>query len=64
MPILIVSASGVADGVIEGARNTTNSTNALLEDKVVNFCQGGAIAYTSKELIRNLVIDATPNLLF
>ena len=69
MPRLIVNAWGVvvdfvwgvADGVIDGSRNGTNTTD--LENKVVNLCQGGAIAYTSKELIRNLLIDATPNLL-
>ena len=69
MPRLIVNAWGVvvdfvwgvADGVIDSARNTTNTTD--LENQVVNLCQGGAIVYTSKELIRTLLIDATPNLL-
>lgn len=32
----------LVDGFIDATRNTTN------------LCQGGAIAYTSKELIRNL----------
>lgn len=73
MPRLIVNAWGVivdftwgvVDGVIDAARNTTNSTDMSLdlENKVVNLCQGGAIVYTSRELIRNLVINATPNLL-
>ena len=50
---------------MDAARNTTNNTDVSsdLETKVVNLCKGGAIVYTSKEVIRNLVIDATPNLL-
>ena len=50
--------------------SSTNSTdlcknNSIIElnDKVANICYGGAIAYSSKELIKHLIIDATPNLL-
>ena len=53
----------VIDNVIDAARNTTNNTDVDLENKVVNIVQRGQIVYTSKELIRNLVINVTFNLL-
>ena len=67
MPRLVVNAWGVvvdfvwgvADGIIDATWNQTNSTD--LEHKVVNLCHGGALASTSKELIRNLVIDVALN---
>lgn len=71
MPRLILKGWGilvdftwdVIDNVIDAARNTTNNTDVDLENKVVNIVQRGQIVYTSKELIRNLVINVTFNLL-
>ena len=40
-----------------------NTSIIELNDKVTNICYGGAIAYSSKELIKHLIVDATPNLL-
>ena len=51
---------------ISGTNSTAlqeNSSIVELNDKVTNICYGGAIYYSSKELIKNLVVDATPNLL-
>lgn len=65
MSRLIVKAWDVVDGVIDASRNTTNSTDTSLnlENKIVNLCQGRAIVYTSKEFIRNLIVNATSNLI-
>lgn len=40
-----------------------NSTNIELADQVSNICYGGAVVYSSKSLIKNLIVDTTPNLL-
>lgn len=40
-----------------------NSSIIELNDKITNICYGVAITYSSRELIKHLVIDATPNLL-
>ena len=65
MSRLIVKAWDVVDGVIDASRNTTNSTDTSLnlENKIVNLYQGRAIVYTSKEFIRNLIVNATSNLI-
>lgn len=40
-----------------------NTSIVELNDKVTSICYGGAITYSSKELIKHLILDATPNLL-
>ena len=62
---------GVKDGVMEGLtsaptpRPTSKPTPDVpdMKQRVINICKGGAITYTSKEYIINLVVGATPNLL-
>lgn len=43
--------------------NTTDVVKEELVDKVSNICYGAAVVYSSKSLIKNLIVDATPNLL-
>ena len=57
---------GVIDGVIDAAKNNTNSTDELSsisEDKVLSIYRGGAAVYAAKDLLRDLVIGASPGLL-
>ena len=64
MPRLRIRAWNVGEAIMDSAGNSTNGTDIPdLEQKVINICKGGAIGYTSKELVKNLIIDATPNLL-
>ena len=43
--------------------NSTGVVKEKLADQVSNICYGGAIVYSSKNLIKNLIVEATPNLL-
>ena len=43
--------------------NSTDVAKEELADQVWNICYGGAVVYSSKNLIKNLIVDATPNLL-
>jgi len=63
--ITINFAVGLWDEII-GTNSTDlheNTSIIELNDKVAKICYGGAIAYSSKELIKHLIVDATPNLL-
>ena len=66
---------GVKDGVMEGLNSAPTPRPTLrptskptpdvpdMKQRVISICKGGAITYTSKEYIINLVVGATPNLL-
>ena len=57
---------GVVDGIVDASKNNTNSTTSSssnLETKIISICNGGAVVYSSKFFLKNLIMGASPNLL-
>jgi hypothetical protein len=59
--VLVDFTWGIVDVVID-AKNNTNSSD--FETKVLNICHGGAVVYSSRTLLKNLLLGASPILLY
>lgn len=65
--VIVDFAWGIVDVVIETNQNETNSTRFIscdLENQVLNICRCGATAYTSRSLIKDLILNANPILFY
>lgn len=67
--VVINATVEVGWGIVDEIRifvtlgNSTDVAKEELAGQVSNICYGGAVVYSSKNLIKNLIVDATPNLL-